>query len=213
MTTLQIILLVIAAISAVIDIAAVLSANARREYLFKPLTMLLIIAVALADDDPVSTEYQVLIVLGLLVSLVGDVFLMLPSDRFVPGLVSFLIAHLLYISAFTLESTGRAPIYYAIPFALYGVGILAFLWRHIDHPLRGPVMVYLTVILLMGWQAVNRHVEIGGDGTLLAAIGAYCFIASDSALALERFRGRWPSAPVWVMGLYFAAQALIALSI
>ena len=44
---------------------------------------------------------------GLLFSLVGDVSLMLPNERFIQGLVSFLVAHLCYIVAFTFES-GRA---------------------------------------------------------------------------------------------------------
>lgn len=222
MTTVQLVLVIGVVIGALLTIAAKLrprpSAPGTRlsaewqEYIFKPLTTALIIGIALADDDPISTEYRVLILLGLIASLAGDVFLMLPGDRFVPGLISFLVAQVLYIAAFTYEGNGHAPAYFAIPFLLYGLGMLAFLWKHLGD-LRGPVMVYMTVILLMGLQAANRHFETDQEGTLLALIGAYFFIASDSALALERFRGSWRSAPVWVLGLYYAAQTLIALSI
>jgi uncharacterized membrane protein YhhN len=38
-------------------------------------------------------------------------------------------------------------------------------------------------------------------------------VASDSVLAVERFRGTFRSAPFWVLSTYFAAQWLIALSI
>ena len=31
----------------------------------------------------------------------GDIFLMLPNDRFVAGLASFLVGHLAYVVAFT----------------------------------------------------------------------------------------------------------------
>lgn len=36
------------------------------------------------------------ILLGLCLSLAGDVLLMLPSDRFIQGLAAFLVAHLCY---------------------------------------------------------------------------------------------------------------------
>jgi len=51
----------------------------------------------------------------------GDVFLMLPSDRFVAGLVAFLMAHLCYIAAFGSEIDALAwwPL---IPPVIFGVG-------------------------------------------------------------------------------------------
>ncbi|NIW49240.1 MAG: lysoplasmalogenase, partial [Gammaproteobacteria bacterium] len=35
--------------------------------------------------------------IGLALSLAGDIFLMLPDEKFIAGLVSFLLAHLAYI--------------------------------------------------------------------------------------------------------------------
>ena len=40
---------------------------------------------------------------ALVLCLAGDVFLMLPADRFVPGLASFLLAHLAFTVGFLLE--------------------------------------------------------------------------------------------------------------
>jgi uncharacterized membrane protein YhhN len=173
--------------------------------------MVLIIGVALLVDDPISTRYRILIVLGLLASLAGDVFLMLPSDRFIHGLVSFLVAHILYIIAFTVEGA-TAPIWYIFPFVFYGVLMLWWLWPHLGD-LKIPVLVYVGAILIMAWQAANRWLETEQAGTLFALIGAYLFVASDSVLAVERFRGTFRSAPFWVLSTYFAAQWLIALSI
>jgi len=65
----------------------------------------------------------------------------------------------------------------------------------------------------MAWQAANRWIELRATDTLLAMIGAYLFVASDSVLAVQRFRGRFRSADFWVLALYFPAQWLIALSI
>lgn len=206
-----IVLTVLIVISAALTIGAKLRGSTRGEYLFKPLTTLLIIALAALADVPISTTYQTLIVAGLVASLAGDVFLMLP-DRFVPGLLSFLIAHIFYIIAFTHESSGLAPIGYIVPFALYGLVMLRWLWPHLGS-LRVPVLVYMSAILIMAYQAANRWIETSQDGTLLALVGAYLFVASDSALAVSTFRGRFRGADVIVLSTYFAAQLLIAWSV
>ncbi len=185
----------------------------RFEYAFKPLTMLWLILMVLLADAPFSTTYQLIILLGLLASLGGDICLMLPDDRwFLPGLVSFLLAHIAYIVAFTLESAGTTPIWYIVPFVIYGVVILRWLWGDLGE-LRAPVLVYVCAIMIMAWQAANRWVEVRDTATLLAMIGAYLFVTSDSVLAVERFRGSWRSAPFWVLSTYFTAQWLIALSV
>lgn len=78
-------------------------------YVAKPLTTsLLIAAAALAPSaDP---RYRALIVAGLVCSLSGDVFLMLPNDRFIAGLVSFLAAHVFYSIAFAANASSmRRP--------------------------------------------------------------------------------------------------------
>ncbi len=211
MTTLTVILSVLTGVSAALTIAAKYRRSTWMEYSFKPLTTCLIIVIALLATDPVSTQYKALIVLGLVASLAGDVFLMLP-DRFLPGLVSFLVAHLLYIAAFVTADYGTAPLWFIIPFVFYGALMLRILWAHLG-TMRGPVIVYMAVILLMGWMAANRWIETDQFSALLALVGAYFFIASDSVLAIERFRGTWRTAQFWVLSTYFVAQWLIALSV
>jgi uncharacterized membrane protein YhhN len=210
--TLTIIFSLLTALSAALTIAAKYLEIKRLEYVFKPLTMVWIILIALLNEDPFSTRYQVLILLGLLASLAGDVFLMLPDPaKFLYGLVSFLIAHLFYITAFTVEG-GKAPIGYIVPFALYGAVMLRALWPYLGS-MKRPVMVYVGVILIMAWQAANRWIDARLDGSLLSMVGAYLFVMSDSVLAVERFRGSWRSASFWVLSTYFVAQWLIALSV
>ncbi len=76
--------------------------RARRKifYVFKPLTMVLVILIALSAETPVPAAYKAFILAGLLFSLAGDVFLMFPEKWFQAGLVSFLVAQVLYILAF-----------------------------------------------------------------------------------------------------------------
>jgi uncharacterized membrane protein YhhN len=210
--TLTIILSLLTLLSGALTITARFRESKWLEYIFKPLTMVWIILIVVLNRDPLSTRYQVIILLGLLASLVGDVFLMLPDPRyFLYGLFSFLTAHLFYIVAFTVEG-GKAPLLYIIPFALYGMIVLWQLWPYLG-AMKRPVTVYVGVILIMAWQAANRWIGPRLDGSLVAMVGAYLFVMSDSVLAFDRFRGSWRSAPFWVLSTYFAAQWLIALSV
>jgi len=186
----------------------------RAVYLFKPLTIVLIILIAAGAENRVSHFYKYAILAGLLFSLAGDIFLMLPSDRFIQGLVSFLLAHLCYIAAFTFEggaAVTTASMLYALPFLVYGALMLRVLLPGLGR-MKAPVIVYMVVIMLMAWQALNRWAGTGQEGSGLALLGALLFVVSDSILALNRFRRPFPSAQLLVMSTYFMAQWLIALS-
>jgi uncharacterized membrane protein YhhN len=178
-------------------------------YVFKPLTVLLIIVIAL--QSPPSL-YKYLILAGLLFSLAGDISLMLPKDRFIPGLVSFLVAHLFYIAAFTVDGTRRVSVLAGLLLLAYGGLMLRLLFPHLGK-MKLPVIVYMLAILLMVWQAANRYVSTETGASLLAFAGACLFAASDSVLALARFRRAFRSAQLLILTTYFAAQWLIALSV
>ena len=181
-------------------------------YAAKPLATLLILAIAWLAPPGADPQVARWILAGLVFSLVGDVLLMLPSDRFAAGLASFLIAHLCYIAAFTLEA-GFQP----APLALLSLLVaVAFVYRRLSAglgSLRGPVIVYMAVIVVMAWQALARCSVVPGAGPPLAAAGALLFATSDSALALARFQGPFKGSQTVVYGTYFAAQWLIAVSL
>lgn len=212
MTILTILLSLLAASSAALTILSKYRQWKRLEFVFKPLTLFWIILIGLLEQHPVSSTYQQLILAGLLVSLAGDMYLLLP-DKFIWGLGSFLIAHALYFAAFTFEIKHNTQLWYLIPFVVYGVVIVWRLWPFLDS-MKAPVVIYVCMILLMASQADNRWIQSAqSTSTILALLGAYLFVASDSVLAVERFRGTWRSAPFWVLTTYFVAQWLLALSI
>jgi uncharacterized membrane protein YhhN len=206
------ILTVLAFVSAVLTILAAYQQRRLTHYLFKPLTIIFITVIALEPNHPTSSFYRYMIIAGLLSSLVGDVFLMLPRDRFfIHGLISFLVAHLFYIAAFLSESDGALTLAYLIPFLLYGALMMRVLWPHLGK-MRVPVIFYMLVILLMGWTALGRWILTEQPGSFLAMSGALFFIASDSLLATDKFKGRFRSAQLLIFSTYAVAQWLIALS-
>jgi uncharacterized membrane protein YhhN len=198
-------------ISALMHLRAEYFGPKRNVYLFKPLTMLLIILIAARAKNPVSEFYRYAIVAGLVCSLAGDIFLMLPRERFIAGLVSFLLAHLCYIAAFIFEGAHTFGLLYGIPFLIYGAVMLRVLLPGLGS-MKAPVIVYTMAIILMAWTALSRWIQTGQEGSALAFTGALLFVVSDSILALNRFRRRFPSAQLYIMSTYFMAQWLIALS-
>jgi uncharacterized membrane protein YhhN len=208
MTTAVLSILVLA--SAFLTIRAEYRGPRLHVYVFKPLTIVLIILIALQTKAAAPT-YKQLIIAGLVCSLAGDVLLIWPRERFVAGLVCFLFAHVCYIAAFTVGGRRVFSAWGAAVLMLYGALMLRVLWPRLGR-LKAPVAFYVAAILLMAWQALNRFLAAGDVGSGLALAGALLFVASDSALAWNRFRGEFKSAQAVVLATYFAAQWLIALS-
>lgn len=188
-------------------------------WLCKPAVTLVILMVALRTPEPISRRYQRWIVAGTAASLVGDVFLMLPGDFFVHGLVSFLLAHLAFLVALTGDA--RLAIRPLGFFACLGYGAfnLWALWPSLPDELHVPVIVYIVVLACMGGQAVARawfHAQARdalADPSWLAAAGALLFMLSDTLLAWNRFRIVLPWAAIWVLGTYYGAMWLLARSV
>jgi uncharacterized membrane protein YhhN len=181
-------------------------------YVFKPLTTILIIAIAFLGGISAGPVYKTAILIGLFFSLAGDVFLMLPSDQFILGLVSFLIAQICYIVAFTSGQGFSFKLASLVPVLVYGVVVYALLSAHLGR-MRLPVIAYMIVILIMAWQAWERYRALGEWAALIAFIGAVLFVISDSVLALDRFRGEFGAARALTLSTYYAAQWLIASSV
>jgi uncharacterized membrane protein YhhN len=182
-------------------------------YIFKPLTTCLILAVAVLPALRTRSTYGAAIALGLIFSLGGDILLMLPSDRFVAGLTSFLLALLSYGFAFATTTQYSGFPLSAVPIVLVGALILWYLWPALSSALRAPVSVYVLAMVAMTSLAAYRASDVHSAGTLVAAIGAALFLISDAALAIDRFRRPFARSQVVVLGTYFAGQLLIALSV
>ncbi len=180
-----------------------------RTYIYKPVTMLGVLGLVLVDGSP-DSPYQWWILAGLVLSLAGDVFLMLKPARFPAGLFSFLLAHLAYISAFLhqVDALDRTATALA---SLAGAVMLALLWPGLGR-LKPAVLLYIAAIVAMVATACSAALAVPAPGRVAAAAGALLFLISDACLGFARFRRRFPAAQGVILGTYYPAQALIALS-
>ena len=156
--------------------------------------------------------------LALVFSLLGDVNLMLPARYFLPGLVAFLLAHVLYSVGFNQSPVNPDPLALVIIVLVAVSGLRVFtvvrsgLVRTSDgRKLLVPVMVYslaISVMLISAWLCLFRP---GWPlaAALLSAAGALSFFVSDSVLAYNRFVGKMPHNDLIVMATYHLGQIAI----
>ncbi len=175
---------------------------------FKPLATigLIVFAWGRGRSTPVQRRW---VLAGLVLSLVGDVALLWPQRGFLPGLVSFLLAHLAYLVAFSREQRVAARWLPYVGYAAVAGGMLAVLWPGVPATLRGPVGGYVLFLAAMAAQAAVlwRCGSARGAGL---ALGGLLFVCSDALLAFNKFSAPLPMASLGILGTYWLAQALIA---
>ncbi len=186
---------------------AVAREHPRGIYVCKPLTLVLMIGAAITLD-PRSSSARAWFVVALVLSLAGDVFLMLPTDAFVAGLSAFLLGHVAYVVGINQSSAGNWLL--AIPVVVIAAGLGTRLVRGIrshGHPeLVPPVVAYVVTILVMVSSAV-------ASGNAVMAVGAVLFMISDALIGEHRFVRERSWQPVAIMVTYHLAQALLVVSL
>ncbi len=177
---------------------------------FKPLALLIAFVFVAIRRRPFRVEgrFDSYLLAGLAFSLAGDCFLMFPGF-FIPGLLSFLVAHLFYITLFK-QGQSWFPSRRALA-ATLAVGALmyAVLFAGLNPVLRVAVAAYVIVIALMAAQAIGRATVLRDKASLGVAIGAGFFMLSDALLATNKFAQPLPLAQLWVLSTYYIAQILI----
>ena len=150
----------------------------------------------------------ILAVVGLLLGVAGDAFLLGDSpSRFRAGLAAFLLGHVAYVLA--CWRGGLHPSGWLVP---AGVVLVACLWssRDVVPAVRraegwagaGPVLCYMAVSALV-------IAATAATGLAIVAIGGMLFVVSDTALAVDRFVRPLQHGHLLVMVPYLLAQAFI----
>lgn len=209
MTGFALIALAMTAAVAVLDWVAVGASIRLLELVAKPAVMIgLIVAAALLN--PINSLERGFFVVALGFGLASDIFLMLPQDMFLLGLVTALVEHIAYIGGFRARDFRTDLLLLTVAVVLVSVVlILPSVYRALqrDHPsLVWPVIAYVAVFAVMVLSA-------GGTGSLVALGGALLFFWSDGLLAWNRFVKPLSWGRLANIVLYHAGQALLVLSL
>lgn len=187
------------------------------EYIAKPSVMLTLL-VWLWRLDGLHGQ-MIWFAFGLLFSLAGDIFLMLPKERFIAGLAAFLLAHLAYI-----VGLNPTPPPISLPSLILLVMVVfttAQVYRRLVagitarklEGLQRPILFYSIVISLMLLSALATLVrtEWKAFPSLWISLGALLFFISDATLAWNKFVVPLPYARLRVIIAYHIGQIAIVL--
>ena len=134
--------------------------------------------------------------LGILLSLLGDVLLMISLDRlFLHGLIAFLLAHVFYVIGFNIPipAISAWSVILAILIGWGGARVIRRILTSVaasgNVRMRLPIIVYSVVISLMLLSAMIKLNDLSWNAgaSVLVALGAFLFYISDVILAWNKF--------------------------
>jgi len=177
-------------------------------WITKPLIVLSLIFHFYQNISDWSTVKK-LFLAGLVVALIGDIFLLFEGDQFfLFGLGGFLIMQILYGISFYNDSFQISK--KKMLFAVFLVVALVLFMRHIWNSLESmsiPVLIYSIFIWSMVFFASTR--EKGKKGYSLVLVGALLFMMSDGLIAWSKFYIPLKYGGLMIMFTYTVAQYLI----
>lgn len=164
------------------------------------------ILVTFPQEEPISY----LLLVGLLFSALGDLFLLDHSKHFIKGLTSFFIAHIIYVIGFlTIQPNDQSFTSASSLLCLALLTLIALLYmgyirsrimqQHQSIFFLGAVYAYILIISSMVYTAwlTTQYWLI---------IGALLFYLSDFTLSWNKFVKEFKSADFIIMSTYYGAQ-------
>lgn len=158
-----------------------------------------------------ESRYGLFILIGLVLSWFGDMFLLGDSQEvFLAGLASFLLAHVSFVTAFSvLGLNDRWTIGALLPVLISSFLAMLWLMPSVPEAMILPVRAYtfvISVMLILSFGAFGR------GASWIVPAGATLFYVSDLSVAALQFTD--PGWPVYVLGLpfYYTGQLMLAAS-
>ena len=186
-------------------------------YFLKPISTLLVIAVAVLSfwGPNYNATYSIGVIVGLLLSLGGDIALIFQENRkaFTIGLAFFLAAHIAYTVVFLLLCQLFAVEPLTGGLLLIAAVSLYKLFQPKLGSMKVPVIAYIVIISLMVNQALATFASpiFSASQAWMIASGALLFYISDVILAFNRFWKPWKYQRI-SLAFYYSGQLLIALA-
>jgi uncharacterized membrane protein YhhN len=181
-------------------------------FVYRPVTMLVILFLAVLAPQPVSPIYKGAIIVGLIIALLGDSLMMIPGTPFIVGLVSFSFVALLNAYAFGSEVALRVPSPAGLLVVLYAVALFWALRKQLIE-FWFPTVVLLVFMSVMVWLALEMFVQDSALWSFFGLLGATLLGAAASLFAFRHFSSGMRGDRLLMMGAYHIGQWCLALSV
>ncbi|MBJ3815655.1 lysoplasmalogenase [Shimwellia pseudoproteus] len=177
-----------------------------QRWIFKPITLLLLLV--LAWQAPVFTPLYYLVLAGLVASLIGDTLSQLPENYQRYAIGAFFLSHLLYTLWFASQLS--FSFFWPLPVALLIIGalLLATIWTRLD-TLQLPVALFIGVTLVMVWLAGEQWFYRPVDTSFSGFVGAALLLLSNIVWLGSHYRQRFKADNAIAAACYFAGHFLI----
>jgi uncharacterized membrane protein YhhN len=190
-----------------LDLLAVTIGNRTLELTSKPFLIPTLAIWFYQSTQGNDSKLRKSILWGFAFSTLGDFLLMfVPMYEKVPffifGLLAFLIAQLCYSIGFLSKVSLKQGLLIKkplaiLPFLLYYLLLLSFLWGKLPKEMKLPVSVYGAVICFMAISAANWKGNLSLKSNNLVFRGAVLFVLSDTLIAVNKFA-------IPIVGVHFA---------
>lgn len=186
-------------------------------YLSTPLIIFNVIIISLYNFYNNPDIYNLLITLGLILSLIGDIFNLFEkpdNSHLFNSILFFLLAHLIYTIAFLKEYS--FSIYHIFILILFII-IIAYLYKRFKinisyNLMKIGIIIYMVIISVTFIIAIgNLNTKISSKSLFISS-GMFIFWLSDLFLGINAFikKIKYSSIIIWI--LYAPGQLLITLS-
>ncbi|MCD6104611.1 MAG: lysoplasmalogenase [Thermosipho sp. (in: Bacteria)] len=174
--------------------------------ILKTLTTFACLLIALFN----TTGFEFLIVGGLFFGMLGDIFLEF-KEKFLYGMLSFLIGHIFYSIGFSLKFGMPNIFVFLLVYIVLLILYFGILFKNTGD-LKIPILVYVLAIgTMFSFSFSPVFKEVYYLRFLLPLAGGL-FVLSDLLLAISMFVKDFKYSEVIILGSYFTSQLIIALS-
>lgn len=180
-----------------------------QRWLFKPVTLLLLLALAWQTPQLAVPGY--LIVVGLLASLVAD--MLLPTQRLLYAFGAYFVSHLLYtISFFTSQMAFTFFWPLALVLILLAMILIAIVWSRLETQ-RWPACALIMMTTVMVWVAGERYFALGTDYNFSLLAGCALLFLAHAIWFIHHYRINFRAHQAMVAVCYFGGHFLIVRSL
>ncbi|HHR6500401.1 TPA: lysoplasmalogenase [Providencia alcalifaciens] len=181
-----------------------------QRWLFRPITLLLLLFWGWSSDDLNAQTY--LILGGLVLSLVADLSRMFSSEHLLTSLGLMFLSYLVYTISFGMQfNFGLYLPWLIVPIAIAAVTFI-FIWGKLES--QQPV-IFASIIMsmIMMWVAGDQYFGLGREFNFSIMVGASMLFLSHCIWLIAHFRFPFKASKAVVAAFYFLGQFFIVRAI